>query len=121
MGKLYYYGDKYPRIDETTILYDTAEITGDVIIGTNSVIASGVKIIGNSHGPVRIGNNVKILENTVLHLLPDNELIIEDDVVIGPGCIVHGTTIGSNSIIESGAIICDYSKLGKIPWLNQVL
>ena len=113
LGKLYNYGAKYPEIKESAFLYDTAEITGDVIVGKNSVIASGVKIIGNSHGPIKIGNNVKILENTVLHLLPDNELIIEDDVIIGPGCIIHGTTIGSNSIIESGAIVCDYSKLGK--------
>lgn len=56
---------------------------------------------------------IQILENSVLQLLPENELIIEDNVIIGPGCIIHGTTIGSNSIIESGSIVCDYSKLGK--------
>ena len=28
----------------------------------------------DSHGPVRIGHDVQILENTVLHLLPDNQL-----------------------------------------------
>jgi carbonic anhydrase/acetyltransferase-like protein (isoleucine patch superfamily) len=27
--------------------------------------------------------------------------------------MIHGTTIGSNTIIESGSIICDYSTLGK--------
>lgn len=113
MGKLYEYGAKYPLVDESAFLYDTAEITGDVTIGKNTVVASGVKIIGNSHGPVKIGNNVQILENSVLHLLPDNELIIEDNVTIGPGCIIHGTIIGSNSIIESGSIICDYSQLGE--------
>lgn len=113
MGRLYKYGVKYPEVAESAFLYDSAEITGDVKIGKNSVIASGVKIIGNSHGPVIIGDNVQILENTVLHLLPDNELIIEDNVIIGPGCIIHGTIIGPNSIIESGAIVCDYSKLGK--------
>lgn len=113
MGKLYTYNNKYPEVDASAYLYDTAEITGDVIIGENSVIGSGVKIVGNSHGPVRIGNNVQILENTVLHLLPDNELIINDNVTIGPGCIVHGTTIGEGSVIESGAIVCDYSSLGK--------
>lgn len=48
-----------------------------------------------------------------MHLLPDNELVIDDNVTIGPGCIIHGTTIGSYSIIESGSIVCDYSKLGK--------
>lgn len=113
MGKLYKYKDKYPKVSESAHIYDSAEITGDVIIGDNSIIASGVRIIGNSHGPVRIGNNVQILENTVLHLLPDNQLIINDNVTIGPGCIIHGTNIGSNSVIESGAIVCDYSQLGE--------
>lgn len=112
MGKLYEFNNKYPSVSESAFVYDSAEITGDVIIGENSVIGSGVRIIGNSHGPVKIGNNVQILENSVLHLLPDNELIINDNVTIGPGCIIHGTKIGSNSIIESGAIVCDYSKLG---------
>lgn len=113
MGKLYTYNDKYPQIAASAYLYDTTEITGDVIIGENTIIGAGVKIIGNSHGPVRIGNNVHILENTVLHLLPDNQLIINDNVTIGPGCIIHGTTIDEGSVIESGAIVCDYSSLGK--------
>ncbi len=113
MGKLYKFADKEPKVADSAYIYDTAEITGDVVIGDNSIIASGVRIIGDTHGPVRIGRNVQILENTVLHLLPDNELIINDNVTIGPGCIIHGTTIGEGSVIESGAIICDYSSLGK--------
>ena len=113
MGKTYAFGDKVPVVDASAFLFDTAEITGDVVIGRNAVIAAGVKIIGDSHGPVRIGSNVQILENTALHLLPDNQLIIEDHVTIGPGCIIHGTTIGAHSVIEASAIICDYSLLGK--------
>lgn len=113
MGKLYTYDNKYPQVAESAYLYDSAEVTGDVIIGENTVIGAGVKIIGNSHGPVIIGNNVHILENSVLHLLPDNQLIINDNVTIGPGSIVHGTSIGEGSVIESGATICDYSSLGK--------
>ncbi|MGM0396759.1 MAG: DapH/DapD/GlmU-related protein [Bacillota bacterium] len=113
MAKLYTVNGKYPDVSDSAYIYDSAEINGDVKIGGNSIVASGVRIIGNTHGPVIIGNNVQILENTVLHLLPDNRLIIEDNVTIGPGCIIHGTTIGDGSVIESGAIICDYSKLGK--------
>lgn len=112
MGKLYNYGDKSPKITSSTYIYETAEITGDVTIGENSYIGSGVRIIGDSHGPIKIGDNVQILENTVLHLLPNNELIIDDGTTIGPNCMVHGTNIGKNSIVESGAIICDNSKLG---------
>ena len=113
MKNLFEYKGKLPVIADSATIYDTAEITGDVVVGENTVIASGVKIIGNSHGPVRIGNNVQILENTVLHLLPDNQLLIKDHVTIGPGCMIHGTTIGENSIIEPGAIVCDYSHLGQ--------
>ena len=76
------------------------------------VAAAGVKIIGDSHGPVRIGDDVQILENTVLHLLPDNELIIDNGVIVGPGAMIHGCHIGAGSVVEPGAIVCDGSVLG---------
>src|SRR5439155_6719247 len=90
----------------------TAEITGDVVVGERTITGAGVKIIGDSHGPVRIGNDVQILENTVLHLLPDNELIIDDGVIVGPGSMIHGCHIGAGSVIEPGAIVCDGSSVG---------
>lgn len=63
-------------------------------------------------GPVRIGSDVEILENTVLHLLPDNDLIIDDGVIVGPGAMIHGCRIGARSVVEPGAIVCDGSVLG---------
>ena len=117
MGTLYAYRDKTPSIGAGTALFDSAEITGNVVIGKDTLIGAGVKIIGDSHGPVRIGSRVQILENTVLHLLPDNELIIDDDAVIGPGAMIHGCrigrgSIGRGSIVEPGAIVCDGSVVG---------
>ena len=53
------------------------------------------------------------MENSVLHLLPDNELIIHNNVTIGPNSTIHGTIIGSNSIVEAGSIVCDYSIIGE--------
>ena len=112
MGTLYAYRDKTPSIGAGTLLFDSAEITGDVVVGEDSLIGAGVKIIGDSHGPVRIGSRVQILENTVLHLLPNNELIIDDDVVIGPGAMIHGCRIGRGSVVEPAAIVCDWSSVG---------
>jgi carbonic anhydrase/acetyltransferase-like protein (isoleucine patch superfamily) len=112
MGTLYAYRDKIPSIGARTLLFDSAEITGDVVVGADTVIGAGVKIIGDSHGPVRIGSRVQILENTVLHLLPDNELVIDDDVVIGPGAMIHGCRIGRGSVVEPAAIVCDGSVVG---------
>ena len=94
------------------MLFPSAEITGDVVVGERTIIGAGVKIIGDSHGPVRIGADVQILENTVLHLLPDNDLVLDDGVVIGPGAMIHGCRIGAGSVVEPGAIVCDHSVLG---------
>jgi carbonic anhydrase/acetyltransferase-like protein (isoleucine patch superfamily) len=112
MGQIYEYAGIRPQVDDTAVVFDTAELTGDIVIGAGSIIGSGVRIIGDSHGPVRIGSGVQILENTVLHLLPDNELVIEDGVTIGPGCMIHGCHIGAGSIIEPAAIVCDGSTVG---------
>jgi carbonic anhydrase/acetyltransferase-like protein (isoleucine patch superfamily) len=112
MGKLYPFRDTMPTVASSAMLFTSAEITGDVVIGDDTIIGAGVKIIGDSHGPVRIGARVQILENTVLHLLPDNELVLDDDVVIGPGAMIHGCRIGAGSIVEPGAIVCDGSTLG---------
>lgn len=113
MGRRYAYRGKLPAIAPTAVLFDTAEITGDVVIGDGAIIGAGVKIVGDSHGPVRIGARVQILENTVLHLLPDNELVLEDDVIIGPGCMIHGCRIGAGTVVEPGAIVCDGSRVGR--------
>ena len=112
MGQLYEYRGIVPTIATSAILFPTAEITGDVVVGERTIIGAGVKIIGDSHGPVRIGNDVQILENTVFHLLPDNDLVIDDGVIVGPGAMIHGCRIGAGSVIEPGAIVCDGSVVG---------
>ena len=106
MGQLYAYRGILPVVAPTAVLFPTAEITGDVVIGERSIIGAGVKIIGDSHGPVRIGNDVQILENTVLHLLPDNNLVIDDGATVGPGAIVcDGSVVGADSIVRAGAVV----------------
>jgi carbonic anhydrase/acetyltransferase-like protein (isoleucine patch superfamily) len=112
MGQLYAYRGIVPTIADSAVLFPSTEITGDVVVGDRTIIGAGVKIIGDSHGPVRIGNDVQILENTVLHLLPDNELVIEDGAIIGPAAMIHGCHIGAGSVVEPGAIVCDGSVVG---------
>jgi len=112
MGTTYEYNGRRPTIAPSAVLLDSAELTGDIVVGERTIIGAGVKIVGDSHGPVRIGNDVQILENSVLHLLPHNELVLEDGVIIRPACMIHGCNIGAGSVVEPGAIVCDFSSLG---------
>jgi carbonic anhydrase/acetyltransferase-like protein (isoleucine patch superfamily) len=113
MGQLYEFRGTWPKVSESATLFDSAELTGDVVVGADSIIGAGVKILGDSHGPVRIGSGVQILENTVLHLLPDNDLVIDDEVIVGPGAMIHGCHLGAGTVVEPGAIVCDWSVLGE--------
>lgn len=112
MGTLYEYRGVRPTVDPTAVLLPSCELTGDVVVGAGTIVGSGVRIIGDSHGPVRIGRDVQILEGTVLHLLPDNELVVEDGVVIGPGSMIHGCHLGAGTVVEPAATICDWAVVG---------
>jgi len=112
MARIYSYQDKTPEIAASATLFDSAEITGDVTIGERCIIGAGVRIVGDSHGPVRIGADVQILENAVLHLLPDNTLELADGAVIGPGAVIHGCRIGAGTVVEPAAIVCDNAVVG---------
>jgi carbonic anhydrase/acetyltransferase-like protein (isoleucine patch superfamily) len=112
MGQLYSYRGIVPTVAASAHLFSSAEITGDVVIGEGTINGAGVKVIGDSHGPVRIGKDVQILENSVLHLLPHNDLVIEDGTIVGPAAMIHGCRLGAGTVIEPGAIVCDGSVLG---------
>ncbi|WP_434347011.1 gamma carbonic anhydrase family protein [Myxococcus virescens] len=113
MGQLYTFRDKHPLVHPTATLFSSAEVTGDVIIGPGCIIGPGVKILGDGNGPVRIGAGVQVLANTVLHRLSDHTLTLEDGAIIGPGCTVHGSHVGANTVVEPGAILCDGTRLGR--------
>ncbi len=51
MGALYAYRDQEPVLAAGTVLFDSAEITDDVVVGENTLIGAGVKLISASHGP----------------------------------------------------------------------
>lgn len=107
------FNEYLPEVGDMPSYGKRVEIIGQVKIGSGAKLADDVKIIGDSHGSVTIGDNVEIGKETVLHLLPGNHLVIKDNVSIGERCIVHGCHIENGVVIEDDAIICDLSELGK--------
>lgn len=83
------------------------EIVGQVTIGEGAVLEDDVKIIGDNHGPIYIGDNVHIGEGTVIHMLPNREVRIGNNVKIGKRSIIHGAKLGDEVVIEDDCIVCD--------------
>lgn len=96
-----------PIFGENCWLADNATITGDVVMGNNCSIWFNAVLRGDVHS-IRIGNNVNIQDNAVVHCTYQKSAVsIGNNVSIAHGAIVHGCTIGNNVLIGMGSIIMD--------------
>jgi carbonic anhydrase/acetyltransferase-like protein (isoleucine patch superfamily) len=64
-------------------------------------------VIRSDTTPIRIGNNVHIEDNSVLHTATH----IEDNVMVGHGCTIEGF-IGHDSLIGNTASLMPLSRVG---------
>ena len=58
----------------------------------------------------------QIQDNATLHTDPGFPLIIADNCVIGHNVVLHGCTIGPNSLIGMGAILLNGARSGTTAW-----
>ncbi|MBT9281970.1 MAG: gamma carbonic anhydrase family protein [Hydrogenibacillus schlegelii] len=103
---VYPFRDRWPRIAEEAFLAFSAVVSGDVEIGPETNVWFGAIIRGDV-APTRIGARVSIQDNAVLHQSPNRPLIVEDDVVIGHGAIVHSAVVRRGALIGMGAVVLD--------------
>jgi len=104
--KIYPYKGKTPVIGRNCMIADSVELIGDVVIGDNCSIWPGV-IIRSDTTPIRIGNNVHIEENSVLH----TSTHIEDNVMIGHSSTIEAF-IGHDTMIGNTASLMPMSRIG---------
>ena len=102
-----------PQIDaDVGWIAPTAVLTGDIVVGPQVGIWFGVVARGDIE-TITIGARTNVQENSVLHTDTNYPLVIGRNVTIGHGAIVHGCTIGDNSLIGMGATILNGAQIGK--------
>jgi carbonic anhydrase/acetyltransferase-like protein (isoleucine patch superfamily) len=89
-----------------------ATIIGDVQIGRNVSIWFGVVIRGDNERIV-IGEDSNVQEHTVMHTDPGCPLTIGRGCTIGHRALLHGCTVGDNSLIGMGAIVLNRARIGR--------
>lgn len=109
---IYALDGKSPQIDETVWCAKSADIIGDVYLGTDASVWFGV-VIRCDNEPIKIGAQTNIQDNSVLHSDPGSPLSIGDGVTVGHKAMLHGCTIGDNTLIGIGATILNNTVIGK--------
>jgi carbonic anhydrase/acetyltransferase-like protein (isoleucine patch superfamily) len=111
---VYALGDKSPQLpsaDEYWIA-PNAVVAGDVILHPGASIWFGAVLRGDND-PITVGRNSNIQDGAVLHTDPGQPLTIGEGVTVGHMAMLHGCTIGDNSLIGIGAVILGRAVIGR--------
>lgn len=91
---------------------DNASVIGEVHLGENVSVWFGA-VVRADNAPVYLGENTNIQENCVIHTDEGIEVNIGKGVTVGHLAMLHGCTIGDNSLIGIGAVVLNRATIGK--------
>ena len=109
---LYALDERTPQVAETAWVADSAQVIGGVALGPDSSVWPGVVIRGDS-GPIAVGEGSNIQDNSVLHADEGVPLTIGKHVTVGHQVMLHGCTVGDESLIGIGAIVLNNARIGR--------
>ncbi|GAB4215789.1 MAG: gamma carbonic anhydrase family protein [Rhodoferax sp.] len=103
---------KSPVVPESAWVADSAQVMGDVVLGEDVSIWFGAVVRGDM-ARISIGEGSNIQDGSVLHADIDVPLVIGKGVTVGHQVMLHGCTVGDDSLIGIGAIVLNHAKIGK--------
>lgn len=109
---IYEFNGYKPVVHETAFIHPQANVTGNVIIGAHCYIGPGAVLRGD-WGQILIADGCNIQENCVVHMFPGKQAAFEEGAHIGHGAIIHGATVGKNSLIGMNAVLMDDVVVGE--------
>ncbi len=102
-----------PTLGEGVFVHASAQVIGDVELGSNVSIWCGAVLRGDVHS-IRIGEDTNIQDLSVCHVThrsaanPDGfPLIVGKYVTVGHAAILHACTIGDECLVGMGSLILD--------------
>lgn len=109
---IYQLDDLTPSIPTSAWVAENAQVIGNVTLGEDSSIWFAVVVRGDTES-ITIGRGSNVQDGSVLHADPGMPLVIGDDVTVGHQVMLHGCTIGDNTLIGIQAVVLNGAKIGK--------
>ena len=109
---IYALGEATPDIADNVWVAPSAHVIGKVTLAARASVWFGAVLRGDNE-QIAVGAGSNIQENCVFHTDMGYPLIIGADCTIGHKAMLHGCTIGDNSLIGMGATVLNGAKIGK--------
>ena len=108
---IYAYKGHRPSLGRDVFVAPNAAVVGMVVLGDEASIWFGAVLRGDTDF-IHIGAGSNVQDNAVLHTDPGIQAHIGANVTIGHCAMVHGCTIGDNSLIGINAVILNGARIG---------
>lgn len=89
-----------------------ATLVGNIVLHRNASVWFGAVLRGDND-PIVIGENSNVQDGSVLHTDEGVQLTIGVGVTIGHMAMLHGCTVGDNSLIGIGAVVLNGAQIGR--------
>ena len=109
---IYQLGDRIPQIHPSAFVHETAVIIGHVVIGARVSVWPFSTLRGDNE-PITLAADSNVQENCTLHTDPGFPLVIGERVTVGHHVMLHGCTIGDESLIGIQAVILNGARIGR--------
>ena len=111
---VYNLGNVTPELpnDDEYWIAPTAAVMGRVILKKNASVWWGATLRGDND-PITLGEGSNIQDGSVCHTDTGSPLTIGANVTVGHMVMLHGCTIGDNTLVGIGSIVLNGAKIGK--------
>ena len=101
-----------PVIPASVFVAPTATVVGDVTLGEDCGVLFSAVLRGDS-GTIAVGEGTNIQDGCVVHADPGFPALIGKGCTVGHCAIIHGCSIGDNTLVGMGAIVLNGANVGR--------
>lgn len=105
-------GDQTPQIAESCFIAPSASLIGSVKLVADASVWFNCVLRGDNDS-ITIGEGSNIQDGSVLHVDPGCPINIGRNVTVGHKVMLHGCSIGDNSLIGMNAVVLNGARIGK--------
>ena len=101
-----------PEIAATAWVAETASVIGRVRLGEGASVWYGAVLRGDNDS-ITLGRHCNVQDGSVLHTDTGIPLTLADNVTVGHQVMLHGCSIGENTLIGIQAVVLNGAKIGR--------
>jgi carbonic anhydrase/acetyltransferase-like protein (isoleucine patch superfamily) len=109
---IYQLHDRKPEFEGDYFVAQNAAVIGSVLMKRNASVWFNVTVRGDND-LITLGENVNVQDGSVVHTDGGIAVTLERNVSVGHLVMLHGCTIGENSLIGIGAIVLNRAVIGR--------